>query len=370
MSKYELTIAPDYVPDWGITEAFRELFQNALDQETIDPDNYMFFEYDEENQQVSIGNRNSCLEIKSLLFGTSTKSNNADTIGKFGEGYKLASLVLTREGKKITFYNYHNKEVWRPRFVASRRYGTDILTFFTEKHTWKKVPHRSLEIVIEGITKEEYEQIETSNLHIVDSEDYIEVKEGRILYDRPGQIYVNGLYVEYRDEFKCGYDIKPRYLVLDRDRKSVKDFDFKYLIAHMHVQASDTNIDKTMNLVKDNASDVVYMHYRTTYQATPLKTSYREKFVQEYGKKAVPVINSYKQEEVLKTYEDAKPIFVTETEANLLGDINVDNLTPKEDVEKSTVEKLDDWFSALCDTHDIEDKFIDEFDQLINELKE
>lgn len=40
-SKYELTISTNYVPDWTYIEAFRELFQNAIDNEITNPDNKM-----------------------------------------------------------------------------------------------------------------------------------------------------------------------------------------------------------------------------------------------------------------------------------------------------------------------------------------
>lgn len=45
MTKFELTISTNYVPDWTYVEALRELFQNALDQQTENPANKMLFEY-------------------------------------------------------------------------------------------------------------------------------------------------------------------------------------------------------------------------------------------------------------------------------------------------------------------------------------
>ena len=62
MRKYELSISADYVPEWGTTEAMREFFQNAIDEETRDSSNKMFFEYEPASQIVRIGNRHSdCL---------------------------------------------------------------------------------------------------------------------------------------------------------------------------------------------------------------------------------------------------------------------------------------------------------------------
>ena len=71
--KYELSISADYVPEWGVTEAVREFFQNAIDEKRRDSENSMFFDYDPNGQVIRIGNRHSDLDIKTLLFGESTK---------------------------------------------------------------------------------------------------------------------------------------------------------------------------------------------------------------------------------------------------------------------------------------------------------
>lgn len=63
MRKYELSISADYVPEWGITEAVREYFQNSIDEETSDNGNKMFFDYDRENQIIRIGNKHSDRDI-------------------------------------------------------------------------------------------------------------------------------------------------------------------------------------------------------------------------------------------------------------------------------------------------------------------
>ena len=42
MRKFELSISADYVPEWGVTEAVREFFQNSIDEETRDSSNKMF----------------------------------------------------------------------------------------------------------------------------------------------------------------------------------------------------------------------------------------------------------------------------------------------------------------------------------------
>src|SRR5699024_7551399 len=228
MSKFELSLSRDYVGDWTYIEGIRELFQNALDQHTSVEGNDMFFEYDEENEILRIGNKKSILDRSTLLLGTSSKRDDEETIGQFGEGYKIATLVLTREGHNVVFYNYGAREVWKPRFVKSRRYGADVLTFFVEKQKiWNKVPDNNLTIEISNIKKEQYEKIKESNLHIETKGETIETEKGRILLDEEykGKVFVNGLYVCEYGEYEKGYDFKPQYLKLDRDRKMVDTFE-------------------------------------------------------------------------------------------------------------------------------------------------
>ena len=94
--KIELTITPNYVSDWNFQDAVRELIQNGTDQQTLDPKNVFGISYDEQENILQLSNSESTLEINTLLLGCSTKSNNTDTVGQFGEGYKIAALVLNR----------------------------------------------------------------------------------------------------------------------------------------------------------------------------------------------------------------------------------------------------------------------------------
>lgn len=100
ISKYELAISTGYVPDWGIVEAFRELFQNALDNQITNPENTMGWGYDTNTEVLTVSNKTSKLTVDSLLLGSGTKTNDKNTIGKHGEGYKIAFMVLLRNNKK------------------------------------------------------------------------------------------------------------------------------------------------------------------------------------------------------------------------------------------------------------------------------
>lgn len=260
MSKIELTIAPNYVPNWTYVDAVRELFQNVLDQATQNPGNVASWDYDSQTGILTISNATSKLTASSLLLGQTTKSGDSDTIGQFGEGYKIATLVLLREGKNVVFYNYGAREIWRPRFVKSRRFGTDILTFFIEKQAiWDKVPSADLVIAVSGISAEEYGDIVESNLHLRDDYEVVEHTEYGNIIDLPGKVFVNGLFVCDYEPYAYGYDFKPEHINLDRDRKMVSDFDLRWMASKMWSTCKDTG--RVLEMITEGAADVAYLDY-------------------------------------------------------------------------------------------------------------
>lgn len=313
MRKYELSISADYVPTWGIVEAAREFFQNAIDEETRDSSNKMMLNYDEEKEVLTIGNKHSELDIKSLLFGSTTKNEQSEMIGKHGEGYKIATVVLLRIGKQVVFYNYCRREIWRPRLVKSRKYdGIPVPTFFVETSAvWEKVPEHSLLIEISGVTKEEYEQIKDANLHLQQYEKtptmYGDIlKEERFI----GKVFVGGLFICNEQRLDIGVDFKPMFVRLERDRSMVNSFDIQWYASRMIEQTEDAEMMK-----KSLCS------YSGTYimqECVPmeLKNEIAEDFINEFGAKAVPVANQNDMDGMKK--RGYKPVIVSEAKKKVI----------------------------------------------------
>lgn len=313
MRKYELSISADYVPEWGVVEAVREFFQNAVDEEKRDRSNTMFFSYDPENEKLLIGNKHSELDIKSLLLGNTSKNDDPETIGKHGEGYKIATVVLLRCGKQITFNNYCRREVWRPRLVKSRKYdGMLVPTFFVETAAaWEKVPEHSLLIEIAGVTAEEYEQIRQSNLHLQEYKKITTIY-GEILEDKAfsGKVYVGGLYICSEPKLDIGVNLKPEFVRLERDRSMVDSFDIQWYASRM-VESSGNNeqIKKSMDLYSGR-----FIYCECVPES--LKNEIAEDFINENGAKAVPVATQEDLEKMKK--RGWKPVIVTEIKKNVI----------------------------------------------------
>ena len=333
MRKYELSISADYVPEWGTTEAIREYFQNSIDEETRDSSNKMFFDYDSGTQTIRIGNKHSDLDIKTLLFGVTTKNKDSAMIGNHGEGYKIATVVLLRLGKTVVFQNYCRREIWRPRLVKSRRYGGVLVpTFFVEPEAvWKKIPEHSLIIEVGGITPEEYQQIKDCNLHLQEGYAHRDTSYGAILDDEEnkGRIFVGGLFICKEPRLKdIGIDFKPKVVRLERDRSMVNSFDVQWYAARMVEELKDAETTKRSL----NSYSGVYINSYSV--PSGLKNEIAEDFINEHGAKAVPVSNQADMEKLKK--RGYRPVIVSEAkrdvilESELYEEIRAENTREKE----------------------------------------
>jgi hypothetical protein len=249
---YELPLMRDYVAHWGVTEAVRELLQNAIDSDSPFDCRYI-------NGVLRITSANSSLPVRSLLLGATSKATDENAIGSFGEGYKIAMLVLLRNEKRLTIYN--DDVTWRPEFRVSKVYGEETIHVVEEdRPIWN---NDRLIFHIDGIDEDEWAEIQKSCLHLQDDLDIgevIEVNEGRILTQCPGKIYVNGLFVCDMD-LDYGYDIHPKFITLERDRQTVSSWDVKVLAKNMWFQTGD--MDRVAEMIEEGCQDLQHADWNT-----------------------------------------------------------------------------------------------------------
>lgn len=346
MRKYELSISADYVPEWGVVEATREFFQNSIDEQTRDGSNKMFFNYDSATQVMRIGNKHSDLDIKTLLFGVTTKAKDSEMIGNHGEGYKIATVVFLRLGKSVVFYNYCRREIWRPRLVKSRKYdGALVPTFFVENEAiWKKVPEHSLIIEVGGITPEDYEKIQSCNLHLQENYSRRETSYGAILDDEKyvGRIFVGGLHICRDQRLDIGIDFKPKIVRLERDRSMVNSFDVQWYAARMIEELKDS---ETTKKALESYSGVYINSYSVPAE---LRDEIAEDFMNTHGAKAVPVSDQDDMEKIKK--RGYKPVIVSQAKrdvilkSELYADIKAEN-----DKEREKARPLYDRFCEFAE---------------------
>ena len=312
MARYELSVSPDYVPNWTTVEAVREIFQNALDAPGL-----MSWEYDEEDKSLSIINEDTMLDKQTLLFGMTSKATSNDTIGQFGEGYKLAFLVLARLNHRVVVYNRKNKEQWAPKIIKSRRYNSNVLVIDIFKKP-KYDPEGPLVFKIFGITKNMFDQISDSNLHLKPPASVIKTHYGEILLDRKheGQVYIKGLFVCHKSNLKYGYDIRPAYLETNRDRNLVSDFNIQWITSRIWSEAGKPA--EVSRMLKDKSEKITDVYYMSSFKSPELSNTMYAEFTAMHGKYAVPVDDQDEYDLIKKTYKKLKPIFVKPSEKEVI----------------------------------------------------
>lgn len=308
MSKYELTISSNYVRHWGVWEGVREFFQNAIDEENSNPDHKMLWEY--ENGCLTITSYGCKLSINSLLLGNTSKSDGK-SIGQFGEGYKVAIVVLLREGKKVTIHN--GDELWNIRFVNSRRFKDQVPVIETSKFG---VSGSDLVVEIEGITEEEWEEITDNILQVRETiygvdPDQVDTEYGSILPDMPGRIYVEGLYVKTKESLKYGYDFKSYTCTLNRDRNILSDFEITWNASRIGCYAFNNDANKLFEFLDSEDGK-----YANNFIKDNSKSGLFELFKENYGDR-IPV-TSQEEYDYFK-HKGMEPVFVKETYKELFS---------------------------------------------------
>lgn len=280
---YELSLSQGYVSQWGVVEAVRELLQNAIDSDSP-------FEFNFSGTTLSIHSKSSGLSPRTLLLGTSSKSDDDSKIGQFGEGYKLALLVLLRSGYPVKIFN--GQVMWVPKFRYSKTYDADMLVVVEQR---LKKTYQGLTFVVEGLSEADQSAIKASCLQM---QDYVppifECEHGSILpLDYAGKLYVNGLYV-CNTGFRYGYNLHPSVVKLERDRQTVSVFDLAFIVKDLWLMSGEDDI--IYDMLQRKAMDVKYVNYAGGSAKTRLAGYSALAFREQYPQ-AVAVSNQEEREE-------------------------------------------------------------------------
>lgn len=249
---YELSLNKNYVSHWGLIEAVRELIQNAIDSDS--PFVYSFEKQPDGKTRLILNSEFTVLTPQTLLLGSTSKANSPDKIGSFGEGYKIALLVLTRLGYSVDMLN--GRHLWKPYFKFNSKYGEELLTI---EETAAPSINKGLSFIVYDLADNDVEEIRESCLRMQDHIGAIKITtRGDILLEKPGKLYVGGLFICNTD-LKFGYNLKPDQIQLERDRQTVNTWDLKVATKLMWFETNE--FDRVAELIEEQCPDLEYAEY-------------------------------------------------------------------------------------------------------------
>lgn len=248
---YELTLVKTYVSRWGPVQAIRELIQNALDSKS--PFVYEW-QVGDNRWNLRLTSEFSTLTPQTLLLGATSKAEDENAIGSFGEGYKIALLVLVREGFEVEMLN--GDVIWSPTFRYSSTFQEDLLTIVEHFNPHK---NKGLSVIVRGLSSQLKDEVVESCLMMQENIGQIKSTQyGDILLDKPGRLYVGHLYI-CETELKYGYNVKPAFIQLERDRQTVSSYDLKSTTLKMWYDTKET--ERVAEMIKAQVPDVEYAQY-------------------------------------------------------------------------------------------------------------
>jgi hypothetical protein len=295
MSKLELSINVKYLPSWGAWEGIRELVQNGKDAETEFDAPLKVTHY---NSTLRIENEGATLSREALLFGTSSKTDRSDMIGKFGEGLKLGVLALVRGGRQVKIRT--GGEVWSAAISRSEKYDADVLCFDIRGGNEDK---KRVRVEIENVTEVDWNGLKERFLFLgkLKKDERVETNRGDLLLsDRfKGKVYVKGIYVQGDPRLSCGYNFSN--LDVDRDRKMVSSWDLQWECSAIWREAIGTRpdlLDPFFTLLQDNKADVHGIADSAGYISKDVQENAAARFIKQFGKDAIPVATTGESAEV------------------------------------------------------------------------
>lgn len=359
MKQYKTMFTKDYVLNWTPADGIREFVANALDSPAP-------FEYSVDGGRISLCSKGVQLPPSVLTLGTSTHRNDPNAVGTHGEGIVIGLIPILREGGEVTIIN--GSVVWTPEFIYDETFGKDVLVI--NEHPTSS---NSGDYVVNISSEESHiEEVIERCLYLQDN--LGEVKEGtrgRVFLDRPGKLYVGGLYVCDIDGHKFSYDFHPRYLPLNRDRKSVDNWNLGENTSKLLHEVFPA--ETVAELIEERSADVRYSQYHTHTTPNPQEVynaCYRS-IVEKHGDDVV-VVNDWEEKEKLEKrgFENVVMLSSDNHYTNVIrSELYQERFSELEqelddhEEEKSPVELLEDWY----DRQGFRDK---ELEEIIDLLKE
>lgn len=250
MKTINYTMTPEYRSNWNAVDAVREIVQNCLDNRQ----NVSDYTLDDDGT-VSITTEGFILPLRTLALGESEKPDGA--IGGFGEGLKLALMILKREGCDIKVTTGDKLIV--PSFDMNEAVGLETFCI-------KVFEDRDFYDGLRFDFKINTGHIDQLKRHVnVFSDDVLPLPNKDtvdIIEHMPGVVMVNGLYICSEEKFRYGYNFSPSKIDLGCDRQIASSFGMAWETSKVWAdRISDSNADEVLNMISKGCLDVADIQY-------------------------------------------------------------------------------------------------------------
>lgn len=295
MARIALTIDPSYKRSWGLAEGVRELLQNAKDADEHEALS-MTIKHLPQSSRLVISNAGATPSAPLLLLLGSTTKEDGKQRGRFGEGFVLGLLALTRAGHPVTVYTAD--ETWRPELAEPDPghpfEGNKMLVIATRK---LQKPREDFTVEVENVSKGVWDVLKKRFLFLTPpkAEEVVKIEGsfygGRILLNEEykGCVFARGIYVCTVEDLKCGYDLND--IKLNSDRSAIDDdFSFRYRLCELWKDAVAQDPDRfsrpLYEMVKEERPETKNLVYNADER---ILKKIREEFEAENGAGAIGV---------------------------------------------------------------------------------
>ena len=271
MIKYPMT--KDYRSEWGVIDAVRELVQNCLDNKEQRSDYNISLD-----GTITITTKNFELPMQYFALGQSFKSENS--IGGFGEGFKIALMILARE--ECEAYALNGTQIITPSFEYDDLLELDLFTLTFEDNMSEDdglIDNEGLTFILHfpyELIDELKEKVNVFSDNILPLPNTVD-----ILTEYPGKVFVNGLWVCKERQFKYGYNFAPSKIRLGCDRQIASAHGMAWETSQVWAtKLSSRNADDVLNMMTEGDLDVKDIQYFLDKRQATLIT---KAFVRRFG---------------------------------------------------------------------------------------
>ena len=209
-------ISPEYVKNWDASKAIREIVQNYLDSRSE-------FEcsgkIEWRDGRATVKDYGPGIAPRHLALGVSEKGDGA--IGKYGEGLKLALLVMAREDRNIEVWA--RGQIIRPIIEHDDAFQTEVMSLeVSDMEPRHAATHTGTSIKFE-CSREELEAGKSHFMTFLRKDTRFNWIERGLVSEPGGLIFVNGAMVGTLKGLKYSYHLDERRTgnVGNRDREVI-----------------------------------------------------------------------------------------------------------------------------------------------------